>query len=130
MSEHPKQILLIDDDPAIHDIAEMLLSPNPRIGLTSCRTGAEALARIEEINPDLILLDMMMPGPDGLDVLYILKTNIRTRFIPVAFITGKAEPGDAQRYITMGAIGVIAKPLDLAEFPHQVDMLLAMAGKA
>jgi CheY-like chemotaxis protein len=82
---------------------------------------------LEVLLPDLILMDIALPGMDGLTLTRLLKGNARTRPIPVAALTAFAMKGDEQKAYAAGCIGYITKPIDTRRFPEQVAGLLAGA---
>lgn len=105
-------VLYVDDEPDIREIAAMALELDGGIAVASCASGEEALAAIAAAPPDLVLLDVMMPGLDGPGTLARLRETPQGQGVPVIFITAKAGARDAERFVSLGAIGVIAKPFD------------------
>jgi CheY-like chemotaxis protein len=83
-------------------------------------SGQEALAVVSKIQPDLVLLDMMMPGMDGLTTLQGLRANSDSASIPVIFMTAKVQDQEIKHYLEAGACGVIAKPFDPMQLAEQV----------
>ena len=77
-----------------------------------CSSGREALVEVPARQPDLVLLDVMMPGMDGVSTLRALRSDERVCEIPVVFMTAKAQPDEVGSYRAMGALDVIAKPFD------------------
>jgi CheY-like chemotaxis protein len=108
----PIRILHVDDEPDIREVIEISLSLDPGFTLRSCGSGAEALAVAVYWNPDIILLDVMMPVMDGPATLKRLRENPVTADIPVIFMTARAQSREVDRFRALGAIGVIAKPFD------------------
>ncbi|MBF0213609.1 MAG: diguanylate cyclase [Magnetococcales bacterium] len=105
---HPK-ILIIDDEAISIDVLSGLLRPDYRI--TSAKSGENAILRLEnQPLPDLILLDVVMPGMNGYAVCEWLKSNPRTRNIPVIFITSSISEEDETRGFSVGAVDYIGKP--------------------
>jgi len=86
-------------------------------------SGAEGLAKAGSLLPDLILLDVMMPGMDGPATLRALREQPRTSGIPVIFMTAKVQSHEIAQYLALGALGVIAKPFDPMSLPDQVRRL-------
>lgn len=103
-------ILVVDDAEANIDILVEILADDYDISVAM--DGEAALEAVEEEIPDLILLDIMMPGMDGFEVLRRLKADERTRDIGVVFITGAAEEDDAAKGLELGALDFIAKPIN------------------
>lgn len=106
------RILYVDDEPDIREIACLALSLDPEIDVRSCESGAEAVEQAIAWSPDLVLLDVMMPGMDGPQTLATLRARPDLESIPVVFITARTQAADLVRLKTLGASGVIAKPFD------------------
>jgi two-component system cell cycle response regulator DivK len=108
-------ILVVEDNPTNMKLSTFLLESAEYhvIGATSAEAGL-ALAR--ECRPDLILMDIQLPGMDGLQATAILKTDEATRHIPVIALTALAMKGDEERILAAGCDGYIAKPLDYKDF--------------
>ena len=106
-----RKILYVEDDPDIQEIAIIALEKVGGFELKICSNGKSALEEVEEFNPDLILLDVMMPEMDGPTTFeYLKKMNLKSA--PVIFMTAKVQPKEVSHYINMGAKGVISKPFD------------------
>jgi two-component system, OmpR family, response regulator len=106
------RVLHVDDEPDIRAIVELSLKIDKALEARSCGSGEEALGLASSWNPDVILLDVMMPVMDGPTTLARLKEDALTAGIPVIFLTSRARPRDLERFIAMGAVDVIAKPFD------------------
>jgi two-component system OmpR family response regulator len=106
------RILHVDDESDIREVVELSLGLDPALATRSCGSGKEALAAAAEWQPDLILLDVMMPVMDGPATLVQLRENTRTASIPVIFMTARAQAREADRFRSLGAVGVIPKPFD------------------
>jgi two-component system OmpR family response regulator len=106
------RIIYVDDEPDIREVVEISLGLDPAFAVRSCASGAEALAATADWTPDLILLDVIMPGMDGPTTLAGLRTRPRTANVPVVFMTARAQASELQRLLALGAAGVIAKPFD------------------
>lgn len=107
--EEKTKILVVDDEKANIDVMVGLLSPHYKV--VAAKNGEQALKRLEHPPlPDLILLDVMMPGMDGYEVCRRIKQNSATRHIPVIFITGKDHEQDEARGFQAGAVDYITKP--------------------
>lgn len=107
-----QRILYAEDDADIQAIAVMVLETINGFTLEVCSSGTEALRKAVEFNPDLILLDVMMPGMDGPETLKNLRQFPTLAATPVVFMTAKVQPQEVQGYLDLGAAGVIAKPFD------------------
>lgn len=113
MTDRPlNKIMLVEDDPDIQEVAVMALADFGGFSVDVCSSGLEALERVGEIAPDLVLLDVMMPGMDGPTALKELKANDATSAIPVVFMTARSQPHEVEEYKALGAIDVITKPFD------------------
>ncbi len=117
-------ILIVEDNPANMKLSTFLLesadynvltATNAEIGLTLAREG----------HPDLILMDIQLPGMDGLQATSLLKADEATREIPVIALTALAMKGDEARILAAGCDGYIAKPLDYKDFLAVVAATLA-----
>jgi len=104
-----KTILAVDDEPTILELVRYNLEREGYVVKTST-SGAEAIREAERIEPDCIILDLMLPGIDGLDVCRRLKQRERTRGIPVLMLTAKSEDSDVVTGLEVGADDYITKP--------------------
>jgi CheY-like chemotaxis protein len=118
-----ERILCVEDDPDIQAVAKLTLEALGGFTVTLCSSGAEALKAVETFTPDMILLDVMMPGMDGPDTLAALRQKPALSQVPVAFMTARVQPEQVSRYLALGACGVIAKPFDPLTLSHQVTSL-------
>ncbi|EIJ41067.1 signal transduction histidine kinase [Beggiatoa alba B18LD] len=118
-----KTILVIDDMP---DNVRLLLKLLTEAGfrVLVARDGREGIARTEYIQPDLILLDMMMPEMNGFDTCKILKSQDKTRHIPIVFMTAIADTASKVRGFELGAVDYITKPFHSAEVLARVNAQL------
>jgi len=121
------KVLHVEDEPDIREVAGLALSLDPDMELTSAASGQEALARLETLAPDVILLDVMMPGMDGPSVLAALRERPGLQATPVIFMTARAQGSEIERYLALGAVGVITKPFDPMTLAREVRDILAGA---
>ena len=121
--ENKKHIVIIDDE---QDILELLRYNLDKIGYrTTCLLdGESAIKEIRESIPDLILLDLMLPGIDGLDVCRILKNSEQTAKIPIIMITAKGEDTDVVKGLEIGADDYVTKPFSLKVLFARVNALI------
>lgn len=112
MNRSLEKILYVEDDPDIQQIAVMVLETISGFTLAACSSGNEAIERAVAFNPDLMLLDVMMPGIDGPETLRALRKFPELANTPAVFMTAKVQPQEVQEYLAMGALAVIAKPFD------------------
>lgn len=107
-----RRVLYIDDDPDIRTVARMALEVVGGLEVEDLGDGREAVAVARRFAPDLVLLDVMMPGIDGPGVLAALRAESDTASIPVVFMTAKAQAHEVSRYRDIGALDVVSKPFD------------------
>jgi putative two-component system response regulator len=105
-----ERILIVDDDEDVLLIVQTILD-NAGYTAVLARNGREAVEKAIDGQPDLILLDVMMPGMDGYEVCRRLKRDPRTMGIPVIFLTAKSDVGDEEKGLELGAADYIAKPI-------------------
>lgn len=118
------KILCVEDDSDIRMILKMaLVRGGHKVQL--CESSREAVAMATTYRPDLILLDVMMPEMDGTAVLGLIRKTPDIAATPVIFTTAQIQADDVDRYKSMGAIGVIAKPFDPIALPAMVANLLS-----
>ncbi len=122
--EAPPQILVVDDTPENLQIVGETLSRHVVCDLAFATDGRQALDSVRESPPDLILLDVMMPGMTGFEVCNRLKANPATADIPVLFITAKVESADIVTGFEAGAVDYIAKPFTPPELVARVKSQL------
>ncbi|MDQ6888492.1 MAG: response regulator [Gemmatimonadota bacterium] len=121
------RILVVEDNPANMTLAEVILQSagHSVLSATDAETGI-ALARQEQ--PDLILMDIHLPGMDGLEATAVLKGDDATRAIPVIALTALAMKGDEERIRSAGCDGYIAKPMHYQAFLATIAAQLARTG--
>lgn len=115
-----KTILYVDDEPDIREVVQMSLSLVDGLDVQTCESGERALQLLPQLRPDLLLLDVMMPGMDGPSTLQKMRTVPGLQKIPVVFMTAKAMPQEVARFRELGAVSVIAKPFDPIQLGNQV----------
>lgn len=123
MTEKLVRITYVEDEPDIRTIAELALTRIGGFALQVCASGHEAVAEIPDYDPQLILLDVMMPGIDGVETLKRLRDIESTRQTPVVFMTAKAQHHETEYYHSLGVIGVISKPFDPLALPETINAL-------
>lgn len=122
-------IMYVDDEPDIRAIAELALQALGGFRVTLCGGGQEALDRAVAAPPDLILLDVMMPGMDGPTTLQAMYRIPTLATVPVVFVTAKAQPTEVARLRELGAADVIAKPFDPMTLPDKVREVWRRLGR-
>lgn len=108
----PRRVLYVEDDADIRAIAEIALQDVGGFTARLCESGTEALAVAPEFRPDLVLLDVMMPGMDGPATLKGLRRLPELQGVPVIFMTARLQRTEIAEYLALGAVGVIPKPFD------------------
>ena len=116
--KRPTVLVIDDDDKNLKLVKAMLNADNYEVAVY--KSGRTAIDSMDEIDPDLILLDIMMPGMNGFDVCKELKENKKTREIPVIFLTAKTEMEDVITGFQRGAVDFITKPFHSAELLARV----------
>jgi CheY-like chemotaxis protein len=106
------RILYVEDEPDIQAVAKLALEMVGGFSVRICSSGQEALEAVSAFAPDLILLDVMMPGMDGPTTLVKLRENPGLASTPAIFMTAKVQPQEVAHYKTLGALDVIPKPFD------------------
>ncbi len=119
------RLLLVDDDDAIRTIASISLE---RIGgwtVISAPSGRAALETAQDDGPfDAVLMDVMMPDLDGPSTLERLRAGVLPARVPVVFLTAKVGDAERERLLSLGAVGVIAKPFDPMTLPKELQRIL------
>jgi CheY-like chemotaxis protein len=118
------KVLLVDDEVDIRRIAALSLSGVGGMEVAQASGGLEGISKAREDRPDVILLDMMMPGLDGLATFRTLRSDPETSAIPVVFLTAKAMSAEVDRLRALGARGVLIKPFDPMALPRLLRELL------
>ena len=116
--------LIVDDDEDIREVARLSLQLIGGWVVSEAQCGSEAISQALTLSPDVILLDVMMPGIDGVATLQTLSDDPRTRDIPVIFLTAKAQVGERRRLESAGARGLIAKPFDPLSLAREIEAIL------
>ncbi len=114
------RILCVEDDPDIQAVVRLSLESLGSFTVHICGSGAEALRAALDFAPQLILLDVMMPDMDGPTTIQALRGIPGMAEIPFVFLTAKTQPADTDRYLGLGALGVIPKPFDPTQLPQIV----------
>ena len=122
------KVLFVDDDPVIRRLGEYVLESVGGMTVTVAADGKEALAVVDELQPDVIVLDYMMPGMDGDEVLAHLQSSSVTRSIPVVFLTGLFDGPERDALLEAGAAGCIPKPFDPTSLVSEVVTLAGFSG--
>ena len=122
------KVLMIDDEPDIRQIGRMSLKGVGRWQVILAESGAEGIAAASRETPDVILLDVMMPGLDGPSTLSRLQEQETTKRIPVIFMTARSQQQEIDRFLSLGAAGVITKPFDPMTLPGEIQRIIDVRG--
>jgi len=112
MTRDLKHIVCIDDDADILEIVQMALEDVGHFRVSALNSAETALTQMVTLNPDLVLVDVMMPGMDGPGLLRALRAQAAFGSLPVIFMTARIQDAEVRDYLEQGADGVIAKPFD------------------
>jgi two-component system cell cycle response regulator DivK len=123
-----KKILLVEDNPVNRRLAVFLLRAHG-YDVREATTGLEALEMLEKERADLIVMDIQLPGMDGLEVTRKLKAQPATADIPVIAVTSYAMKGDREKALAAGCVGYVTKPIDKTIFIHEIAARLGDKGK-
>jgi len=117
------KVLIVDDEPDVAAVVAMGITyQRPAYAVTECHSGAEALTRIASDRPDLVILDLAMPPPDGFAVLRILRAQDND--VPVIVLTAKGSEQDRVRGLELGADDYVTKPFSHKELVARMDAVL------
>ncbi len=120
-----KKILVIEDDPIALRFARYTLQQEGYQVITA-PNGLEGLSKAQTQNPDLIILDIMLPGVDGFELCHRLRATTGTARIPILMLTAKAQESDRQTGFQVGADDYLIKPVQPSEIVSRVNALLAI----
>ena len=119
-----KRILYVEDQKDIQLVAQLALVNIGGFEVKICSSGEEALSVVRGFDPQLFLLDVMMPGLDGPATLKALWKMPEYEHIPVIFMTAKVQPDEVAYLMSLGARGVISKPFDPVSLAEQINSIL------
>jgi two-component system chemotaxis response regulator CheY len=124
MSRQEALILICDDEPDLRELMRLSLDTVPRYNFVEAADGSEAIALLGSARPDLLLLDVMMPGTSGIAVLEHLRADPELSETPVIVVSAFASPADRDRAIQAGATRFVKKPFDPDALRSLVEELL------
>lgn len=120
------RVVVVEDDQASADVLQRRLQANGMV-VSVANDGRRGIELVEELLPDLVLLDVMLPDTDGYDVCLRIKSNTATAPIPVIFLSARGEVVDKVRGLSCGAADYITKPFQAAELLARIDAVLGQA---
>lgn len=118
------KVLIVDDNRQNLELLEVYLEDLPGVAVSTATDGVEAMSKVAQVSPDLILLDIMMPRMSGFEVCKQLKGSPKTRDIVVVMVTALNETGDIERATECGADDYLSKPIDRKALVNLVRTLL------
>ncbi len=122
-----RKILLIEDEKDIQTLVKMSLEFTGGHQVTAADNGLTGIEMAENEQPDVILLDVMMPKLDGFETFRRLQDKENTKNIPVIFLTAKAQKKEREQGLALGAIGYLTKPFDAMKLNEEMEALLSDA---
>ncbi|MBE9078953.1 response regulator [Romeria aff. gracilis LEGE 07310] len=120
-----KRILIIDDEDDIREATQLCLEITGQWDVLKASNGKEGIAIADSQQPDVILLDMMLPEMDGLTILQKLRENAKTQQIPIIILTAKAQSHEKQYFDQLKVASVITKPYDPLTISDQIFLAIA-----
>lgn len=128
MAERLTRILYVEDEPDIRMVAQLALETVGGFTLEVCSSGREALEKIAAFQPQLVLMDVMMPGMDGPSTLARIRELQNFKATPVIFMTAKVQPQEVAIYKQSGVVDVIPKPFDPMTLASSVEQIWDRCG--
>jgi len=119
------KVLYAEDEADIREIATLALETIGELETATCESGVSVIDLAMEFQPQLILLDVMMPDMDGPTTLQALRAHPQLSHIPVIFLTAKILPDEITRFKALGAIDVISKPFDPMTLAEKIEQIWA-----
>ena len=119
-----KHILIIDDEDDIRDVAQVALETIGGWRVSTVSTGPEGLTQMQADPPDVVLLDVMMPNMDGIEVFRRMRAEPQIQDIPVLLMTAKTQAADQQRFLSLGVTAIITKPFKAMLLADQIAEIL------
>jgi DNA-binding response OmpR family regulator len=123
MTDSRPTVLLVEDNPGISRLVEFKLT-HENMNVVIATNGVDGLAKARELMPDLILLDVMLPGIGGFEVLQAIRDDAATQALKVIMLTSKNREEDLQRGFSLGVLEYISKPFKLGELMMRIDRAL------
>lgn len=127
MADNRKILVVDDDEHILRSLAQYLELED--FDVTTASSGVEALERFAESRPDLMVLDVMMPGMDGFEVLQKIRQDTETSALPVLMLTARDQHADIMKGYQMGATSYLVKPFNLDELVEAINEVFATQQK-
>ncbi|MCC7353133.1 MAG: response regulator [Anaerolineae bacterium] len=124
-TNHTAKILVVDDDPDIRTLLRLVLMSSG-FHVTLAEDGDQAIRRVAEDLPDLVLCDILMPNLDGYETLAALRSNPSSRGLPVLIISARGESQAVKRALDAGANGYFVKPFETRDLVAEIRRLLSV----
>lgn len=119
-----KRVLIVDDEETIQTVVQFGIRMAAGWDVLAASSGLKGIQTAETEQPDVILLDVMMPEMDGIATFKALQSNPETQQIPVIFLTAKAQTAEKRQFNDLGVSGVITKPFNSLDLPDQITKIL------
>jgi CheY-like chemotaxis protein len=119
-----KRVLIVDDEETIQTVVQFGIRMAAGWDVLAASSGPKGIQTAETEQPDVILLDVMMPEMDGIATFKALQSNPETQQIPVIFLTAKAQTAEKRQFNDLGVSGVITKPFNSLDLPDQITKIL------
>jgi two-component system, OmpR family, alkaline phosphatase synthesis response regulator PhoP len=120
-----RRVLIIDDEETIQTVVKFGIQMRSGWEVIAASSGAEGIRSAQVEQPDVILLDVMMPDMDGITTFRQLQGDRKTQQIPVIFLTAKAQTAEKRQFNELGVNGVITKPFNSLHLPDQIAQILS-----
>jgi len=124
-----KRVLIIDDEETIQTVVQFGIKMAVGWDVLTAGSGVQGIAVAQTEQPDVILLDVMMPDMDGISTFKALQAQTATENIPVIFLTAKAQTAEKRQFSSLGVSGVITKPFNSLQLPEQISRILHWDGE-
>ena len=122
-----RNVLVVDDEPHILNLVRMTLD-DERFDVHGAQSAHEALQLVKDAPPDIIILDLMMPGINGYELCQAFRENPHTKEVPIVILSAKSQMSDKLHAIDVGADDYITKPFDPMELLRRIKLNLNIAG--
>lgn len=118
-------VVYVEDDPDIRELVDIIFERERDLDVLTLEPESDVLEKMRSARPDIVLLDLMMPGVDGRMLANYMKADAELARVPFVFMTAEARPQELEDLYKLGALWVISKPFDPLKLPSEVRRLLA-----